>query len=287
MWPSLPSASTATGNRMRLADRGHLGLEALLQRLLPEGGEVGRQHDAGEDLAAGVLEGGDLRREVVGEVLVAAGIGELVALLRQHRREADLLVAPGIAVAVVGEQAADRLVGGDLAPHVGEDGDDVLEPPEVVIDVVERLPGRRAAARIGLLADEPGLPRRHGGDARHLLDLALRADRVGGLGRRGDQHQVDLVADDQLLGDLGGAVGIGLAVLDDHLDRTRGVADLDAALHGLAELAEHEIVGLGEGGERPGLRADVAELDRPGLGMDGGREHRAGGERRAGGGAYV
>ena len=160
-----------------LADRGGPWLEALLQRLLPEGREVRRQHDAGDDLAARVLEGGDLRREVVGEVLVAAGIDELVALFLEHRREAHLLVAPGIAVAVVGEQGADRLVGLDLAPHVGEDGDHVLEAPEVVIDVVEGLPSRRPARGVGLLADEPGLPGRLGRDAGDLLDFALGADR--------------------------------------------------------------------------------------------------------------
>ena len=103
-------------------------------------------------------------------------------------------------------------------------------------------------------------------------------------GVEADQHQVDLVADDQLLGDLGGAVGVRLAVLEQHLDRARGVADLEAALHRLAELPEHEVVGLRERRQRPGLRADVAELDRPGLGVHGRREHRARGERRAGGG---
>ena len=71
-----------------------------------------------------------------------------------------------------------------------------------------------------------------------------------------------LSLDDQLLRDLGGAVRIGLAVLDDDLDRHGGVADLDAALGRLLEIGDDEIVGLGEGGERPGLRRDVAELDR-------------------------
>ena len=42
----------------------------------------------------------------------------------------------------------------------------------------------------------------------------------------------------------------------------RGVADLQAALDRFAKLADDEIVGLGEGGERAGLRADIAELDR-------------------------
>src|SRR3984893_15929448 len=91
----------------RLSDRGDLRLETLLQRLLPECREVGRQHYAGDDLGVGVLERADLRREVVGEILVAAGVGELVTGFLQYRRESNLLVAPGIAVAVVGKQTAD------------------------------------------------------------------------------------------------------------------------------------------------------------------------------------
>ena len=54
---------------------------------------------------------------------------------------------------------------------------------------------------------------------------------IGGLRRRGDQHQVDLVVDDQLLGDLGGAVRVGLRVLDDDLDGVVGAADVEAVLH--------------------------------------------------------
>src|SRR5712671_3776493 len=90
----------------RLADRGDLRPEALLQRLFPECREVGRQYDPGDDLGVGALERTDLCREVVGEVLVAAGVGELVAGFLQHRRESDLLVAPSIAVAVVRKQTA-------------------------------------------------------------------------------------------------------------------------------------------------------------------------------------
>src|SRR5712672_1656037 len=88
----------------RLADRGDLRPEALLQRLFPECREIGRQYDPGDDLGVGALERADLCREVVSEVLVAAGVGELVAGLLQHRREPDLFVAPGIAVAVVWKQ---------------------------------------------------------------------------------------------------------------------------------------------------------------------------------------
>src|ERR1700704_4881597 len=84
----------------RFADRGDFRLEALLERLFPECREVGRQYDAGYNLGVGTLERADLCREVVGEILVAAGVGELVAGFLQHRRESDLLFAPGIARAV-------------------------------------------------------------------------------------------------------------------------------------------------------------------------------------------
>src|SRR6202034_3855899 len=99
----------------------------------------------------------DLRREVVGEILIAARIGQREAELVEDRREADLFAAPGIAVTIIREQAADRFVGAHLAPHVGEDRDDVFEAPEKLVGVVEGLPRWRAAARIGLTADEVGL----------------------------------------------------------------------------------------------------------------------------------
>ena len=214
-----------------LADRSNLRLEALLRRLVPEGGEIGRDHHAGDDFAIRLFERGDLRREVVGEILIAAGIGQREAELVEDRREADLLAAPGVAVTIIGEQSADRFVGADLLPHVGEDADDVFETPEEMIRVVEGLPRRRAAGRIGLPADEVRLPRRDRRDARHLLDFALRGDRVGGFRRRCHQHKIDFVGDDQLFGDFAGAVGVGLTVLHRDFDRQRGAADFDAAFH--------------------------------------------------------
>ncbi len=75
-------------------------------------------------------------------------------------------------------------------------------------------------------------------------------------------------------------LGIGLAVLDDDLDRIALAADPDSAAHGVEEIRDHEIVGLGKGGERPGLRADVAELERT-RGMHGGSEHAGGRDRYA------
>src|SRR5215212_8133700 len=70
-----------------LAHRGDLGPEPLLRGLLPEGGPVGRDGDAGDDLGVGRLEPGDLGGEVLGAVLVAARVDDPVALLGQGGRE--------------------------------------------------------------------------------------------------------------------------------------------------------------------------------------------------------
>ena len=148
---------------------------------------------------------------------------------------------------------ADLFVGVDLGPHVGEHGDHVFEPPEEVIGVVERLPGARIAG-IALLADEPWLPGRDGGDTGKALRLARRSDRVGRLGRRGNEHQAHLVFDDELLRDLRGAVGIGLTVLDHHF-----YVEAEP-LGGFGEAVKHKGVRFGKGGERPGLRTDIADL---------------------------
>src|SRR6516164_2482614 len=87
----------------RFPDRGSPWSQALLARLVPEGGEVGRQDHAGDDIRLGSLESSNLGRKIVREILVAARIGEFVAELVEDRGEADLLVAPGIAVAVIGK----------------------------------------------------------------------------------------------------------------------------------------------------------------------------------------
>src|SRR5262249_10651692 len=59
-----------------------------------------------------------------------------------------------------------------------------------------------------------------------------------------------------------GAVRVGLAILyDDFYQRRRG-ADLDSTFSRVLEARNNEIVGLGERGERSGLRAHVAELGR-------------------------
>jgi hypothetical protein len=90
----------------------------------------------------------------------------------------------------------------------------------------------------------------------------LRRDRIGGLGRRGHRHQVDLVFDDRLLGDFGGTIGIGLAVADDDLDRIGLAADLQAASQDGLHVVEDVGIRFGESGERPGLRTHTADLER-------------------------
>ena len=102
---------------------------------------------------------------------------QLVAGRCQRRRQAALLVAPGVAVGVVGEQAADHLVGRRAVPQREERRDDVLQAPEELIGPVE------AFGRIALAAEEIRLPRAVGGDAGHLVDLGLVGHRIGGVGR--------------------------------------------------------------------------------------------------------
>ncbi len=243
----------------RLADRSHLRRKAELLSLGPKSGEIRRDNDAGHDLALRGLEGVDLRREIIGEILIAAWIGELVTQFFKHRREAYRLVAPGVAIPVIGKESAHALVGLDLLPHVGVDRDHVLQPPEEMEGVVERLPGFWVA-RVGLLTDEPGLPGSNGGDAGSFFRFARGRHRIGGLRRRRDQHQIDLVLDNEFLRDLGGPVRIGLAVLDDHLD----VETL--RLGGRLKPFQHEGVCFCECCERAGPRADIANLHSRTLG---------------------
>jgi hypothetical protein len=60
LWPASPSASTACGNRIALPMDAALGVKALLLGLVPEGGEIGRDRNAGDDLDIALLEGVDL-----------------------------------------------------------------------------------------------------------------------------------------------------------------------------------------------------------------------------------
>jgi len=68
--------------QQRLCHRHHLGLVSLLLRLVPERGEIGRHHHAGDDLRIGVAERGNLRAEIVG----VPEVDELVSFIESSQR---------------------------------------------------------------------------------------------------------------------------------------------------------------------------------------------------------
>ena len=241
--------------KQRLGDGDDLRLEALLRGLGPERREIWRDEHARHDLDVGSLECRDLRREVVGEKLEPAGIDQLVAGLRQRRREAALLVAEGVAVRVVGEHAADHLVGTRGIPQRRERAENVLQAPEEVIGPVEAL------RRIALAPEEVRLPRTVRGDARHLVDLGLIRDGVRRVGRRSPDDEVHFVPQDQLCRHFGRARGVGLAVFRDDLHGICAAGDLDTLADQLVDALEHERIGLAERCQRPGARAHVTNFD--------------------------
>ena len=263
----------------RLAHRRRLGPEALLRRLGPECGEVRRQHDAGDDLGTVILELGDLGREIVRQVLVTARIDQGIAGGGEGLGEAQLGIAPRVAVAVVGVEPADHLVGLDLAPEVEEDRDDVLQPPEIVVGPLEAL------RRIAAATEEVGLPRAKRGDAGDLVDLRLVGDRIRGLRRVAGAKQMHLVGEDQLARHLGGAVRVRLAVLDDDLDVEAPAGGSNLATDGLQHRSDVELVGFCERRERPGLGTDVADPHRVRSADDGGEARAERGRPHGAGGA--
>jgi hypothetical protein len=68
----------------------------------------------------------------------------------------------------------------------------------------------------------------------------LIRDRVAGLRRRKGGDDIGLVLEDQLLRDLGGTVGVRLAVLDQDLIRMGGTADRDIAAERPLELVQYK-----------------------------------------------
>ena len=252
-----PSASRADGKSRALPTVAAMGLKPCwydcFQKLVKSGG----MNTPLTMSAAGALELADLRREVLGAVLEAAAVDDLVAGLREHRRLPGLRVGPGETVGVVRPHLADGLVGLERVPHGDEVGGDVLEAPEEVVGPREGLVGRGAAAEV------VGLPRAVVGDAGDAERLGLVGDRVDRVGRRGDHHDVDAVVGDEVAGDRGRAVRVGLRVLHDELDRVRlPVAALEAVLDGGLPLLDAERVGLAERRQRAGERRDEADLDR-------------------------
>src|SRR5271166_4554157 len=99
------------GKGDRLAHRDNFRPEPLLARLRPKVLEVGGGWNAADDLDPSFFVGRDLRAIVRLERLEATGVDDRVAHLRERRRQSELGVAPGVAVAVIGEEKTDDLVG--------------------------------------------------------------------------------------------------------------------------------------------------------------------------------
>ena len=221
----------------------------MLLRLGPEGREIGGDHDAGDNLHTRLLEGVDLRCEIIRKVLIPPCVCERISLVGQNWREADNRVAPCVPITVIREKRTNRFVGIKLTPHVGEDGYYIFKSPEEMICEIERLPTARVAG-IALLPNEPRLPRSNRRNAGDFFVFAGRRNGVRRLWCGRDKHQVNLIIDDEFLSHFSGSVGIRLAILDDHLEIRTGVRR--------GKAVENKLVGFGKGGERPRLRRDVS-----------------------------
>ena len=110
-------------------------------------------------------------------------------------------------------------------------------------------------------AEEVGFQRVVVGDARHAVELALIGHRVDGFRRCEGGDEMDLVLEDQILGDFGRSVRIGLAVLDDKLQRMDGAIDFNRIVErfpGVVEGVRHLLI---EQRQWTGLGGDQADLD--------------------------
>src|SRR5262249_21511014 len=140
-------------------------------------------------------------------------------------------------------------------PQRQECRDDVFEAPKEMI-----RPGE-AFLRIAVAAEEIRLPRAIRGDARHLVDLGLIGDRIGGIRRGGSRDEIDLVTQDQFGCDLRSPRAARLTVLADDFDLIGLAAAFQAFRQKAPDLVEDEAVGFAEPGERTGAWTDVADLD--------------------------
>ena len=109
--------------------------------------------------------------------------------------------------------------------------------------------------------EEKGFQRVVGADARHAVELALVRDRIDGFRRGEGSDEMHLVLEDQILRDLGGAVRIGLAVLDDEFQRVDGAVDLDRIVQRLPDVVERPGHLLVEQRQRTRLRRNKTDLD--------------------------
>jgi len=175
----------------------HLRVEALLQTLIPERGEVRRVGFAEHDLGPELLVRADLGTEVLGPHRIQVGEHRVPTVFGKGFLEGG---QPGDAEGVVGKEHGGFLVGGHLAPHILKGGDQIFGAPEGVESPLEDR------AEIGPARDQIVLPRTVGAQAGNTGSLGLVGDRAHvGAGRRG-QDDVDLRVVDQIARYLGGAI---------------------------------------------------------------------------------
>ena len=233
----------------------HLGRKALLLGLGQKGFGIRWNHHAGDDVDTVFFECCDLRAEILGAVLVATRVIQCEAHVSQWLGKAQCFIAPGVAVTVVREQAADFFIGLDAFPAVGEIADDIFQAPE------EMVCPCKAFGWITLATEEPRLPRADGRNARCFVQFTHIAHRVGGLRCAADHHQCDFVFQDQVAGNLGCAVRVGLAVLDHNLNAVFLTRHSDAVFEGLLHLFDGPFVGFTEQCQRSCQRRDKTDFD--------------------------
>jgi hypothetical protein len=110
-------------------------------------------------------------------------------------------------------------------------------------------------------AEEIGFQWIVGADARHAIDFTLIRDRIDGFRCGEGGYEMHLVLEDQILRDLGGAVWIGLAVLDDEFQGVDGAVDLDRIVQRLPAVVERPGHFLVEQRQRTRLRGNKTDFD--------------------------
>jgi hypothetical protein len=144
---------------------------------------------------------------------------------------------------------------------VGCGGDDLLA--EIVVDVVRHrgreLIGRdRGAEQIGIAVPGDGVGAGAGHDVEGLLLLHVVEHRECDVARLNADHQVDLVAFNELFRLLQSDLRVELVVLFDQLDLSAGDSPIDAV-----EIEIHSVqIVLARVGQSARVRIDVADPDR-------------------------
>ncbi len=129
-----------------------------------------------------------------------------------------------------------------------------LQAPEEMIGIGEAFFRRIAAVVVRF-------PRIVRGDARHFVEFRHVGGRIAVDRARRRGEDVDLVLEDEFVGEFRRPALVGLAVLGDKFDLVGFTADLKSRLQRLADTVERPVLRLGETGHWSGLRADVADLD--------------------------